>query len=34
MADSRDPNYVSVRFWMFALLVMMIPGIGWLMILV
>jgi hypothetical protein len=34
MANERDKNYVSVLFWMLALLVVAIPCIGWVMIIV
>jgi len=34
MANNRNPNYVSVRFWMFAMFMMAIPILGWLLILV
>ncbi|HKS36502.1 MAG TPA: hypothetical protein VJW76_04890 [Verrucomicrobiae bacterium] len=34
MATGKDKNYASVWFWMFAMLVAVIPCIGWLMILV
>ena len=34
MNNNEDRNYVSVRFWMFAMLVTAIPVVGWIMILV
>jgi heme/copper-type cytochrome/quinol oxidase subunit 2 len=34
MNDHEDRNYVSIRFWMFAMLVMAIPFVGWIMIFV
>jgi heme/copper-type cytochrome/quinol oxidase subunit 2 len=34
MNDHEDRNYVSIRFWMFAMLVTAIPVVGWIMILV
>lgn len=34
MNNDNDRNYVSVGFWMFAMLITAIPIIGWIMILV
>jgi len=34
MSDENDKNYVSVGFWMFAMLVMALPCIGLIMIIV
>ena len=34
MNNESDRNYVSIGFWMLAILVMAIPCIGWIMIFV
>jgi heme/copper-type cytochrome/quinol oxidase subunit 2 len=34
MNNHEDSNYVSIRFWMFAMLVTAIPVVGWIMIFV
>ncbi len=34
MHNESDKNYVSVGFWMLALLVLAIPCVGWIMVLV
>ena len=34
MGNGKDKNYVSVGFWVIALLVAAIPCIGWVMIIV
>ncbi len=34
MARKKDPNYVSVWFWMFSMFVTWVPVIGWIMIVV
>jgi hypothetical protein len=34
MSDEQDKNYVSVGFWMLALLVVAIPCVGWIMIII
>jgi len=34
MEQKHDKNYVSVGFWMLAMLVMAIPCVGWIMIVV
>ena len=34
MSENNEKNYVSVGFWMLAILVMAIPCVGWIMIFV
>jgi RsiW-degrading membrane proteinase PrsW (M82 family) len=34
MAKGNDRNYVSIWFWMLAMLVVAIPCVGWIMIVV
>lgn len=34
MNEHEDKNYVSIGFWMLALLVVAIPCVGWIMIII